>query len=192
MILERPPHLTPVVNFHLIRRALTANEVLTDAQLSRHGLSGQQFPSLTLTIRPHSRSDFETDVTFRVLDRKRLRTPQTLAHSAGLAEIRQQLHQSGQRTLPLETWAPDRGGHAQRPDATLHNEDGELLAVEMDSGYAWPTVRRKMRQFSTFTGGIIWGTTSAARTMRIKSFYPEAQVLTVDYWSSSPQTSSRG
>lgn len=183
MTLERPRRLTPVVNHHAIRRALTANEVLTDAQLRRHGLSGPQFPSLTLTVRPHSRSDFETDVTFRVLDPKRLRAPQTLAHSAGLAEIRQQLYQSGQSNLPLDTWTLDRGGHAQRPDATLHTEQGELLAVEMDSGYAWPTVRRKMRQFLEFTGGVIWGTTSDARTARIKSLYPEAQVLTVDYWS---------
>lgn len=172
-----------------MRQALQQDEVLTDIQLERRGLTGTGFPHLPLTVRPHSQSRPEVTVTFYA-SAARLRKPTTLAHSAALAEARYQLTAH----LPPEDaggWEIDHGGKMSRPDAVWKND----TAVEVDTGYAPGVVRRKMQAFEAFSGGIVWATTSPRRSARLQALYPEAHIITVDYWTpnaSSPQTSSSG
>ncbi len=179
----------PTIRQQQMRQAIQRDEVLTGAQLQRRGLDGTGFPSLPLTVRPHSQSRPEVTVTFYA-EPTRLRKPTTLAHSAALAEVRYHLT----NTLPPEQaghWAIDYGGAMSRPDAVWNEE----TAIEVDTGYAALVVRRKMKAFEAFPGGIIWATTSPRRSARLQALYPEARVMTVDYWtpgSSRPQTSSKG
>lgn len=180
---RRERRITPVVR-RLLKREMHAevetllqvDTVLTDAQLARRGLSGEGFPSITLTIRPMPRGTRELPVTFRALTEARLfREASSLTHLAGTAELRARL------SAAAECWHLDHGGRFHRPDATWRTPDGDV-AVEYDAGYTLQVARRKVRAFGTFRE-IVWGTPSALRASRLQVEFPGVDVRVLDYWS---------
>lgn len=155
---------------------LRVDTVLTDAQLARRGLDARGFPAYTTTQRPMMDSSVEHEVTFRMIDPALpIRQPQTLPHLAGLAEIRHRL------SAPAPQWQAMGGSQVAQPDAVFRSDDA-LVAVEYDAGYRGRVVERKMQAFERF-GAVIWATPSVLRSERIRSRYPAARVLTVDYWT---------
>lgn len=167
---------SPMVVQAAVRRLLTADHVLTDAQLGRLGFSGEPFPSLTLSVQPLKCSTPSHDVTFRALSRTVLDTsPTRLAHLAGTAAIRHHLQ------APAEDWQCDPRGSKIRPDAVLAAPEGQW-AVEFDAGYAHQAIQRKLRALDDSYLGIIWGVPSSARAQRLQTQYPALQVVQVQYW----------
>ena len=159
----------------LARDLLSVDHVLTDAQLARLGLSGEDFPGLTLTVRPMNDCLREEDVTFRALKEETLaRHLPRLPHYAATAAVR--------HLVGGDVWEIDHKGAELAPDAVWEH-GGQKIAVEYDAGYRPATVRRKMEAFRDEYDRIIWATPSAVRSARMAARYPQAQVLTVDYWT---------
>lgn len=181
---NRERRITPVVRRLLAaeirehaEQLLLVDGVLTDAQLARQGLSGNGFPSLTLTIRPMPRGTQEVDVTFRALSSTQLRMgPGTLTHAAGTAAIRHLVQAKG------ADWQTDQGGPWHRPDAVWRGPEGDIGA-EYDAGYTYQVARKKVAAFAEFRQ-VIWGTPSALRATRLRAEFPELDVRVVDYWTS--------
>lgn len=166
---------SPLVNAGHVQRLLAVDHVLTDAQLARFGLDGQAFPGLRLTVRPMKDSLREETVTFRALQTESLeRGLSRLPHYAATAEIRHMLGASN--------WEIDHQGFELAPDAVWRDDHGQV-AIEYDAGYRPGVVRRKMQAFAECYRETVWATPSSLRSARIQARYPQARVLTVDYWS---------
>ena len=153
------------------QEALACDLVLSGEQLGRHyGLAPQDLTGVPfvedLIVPVSTVGRTERQVRF-YLARKTLAYNEAnhLAHMAGTGEIR---HRLGVR--PGVWNAESRGALvAEIPDAEWTQPDGEVIAVEYDSGaYSMDTVRRKVMAFRQREyQGIVWGTPSEVRVRRL-------------------------
>ncbi len=156
----------------LAHEALACDLVLSGEQLGRHyGLGPQDLHGVPfvedLVLPIYNNPNSEQHTRF-YLARKTLANHDAnhLAHLAGTAEIR---HQLG---VKAGAWTAEFRGAlvAEIPDAEWTQPDGEVIAVEYDSGaYSMDTVLRKVRSFRKREyQDIVWGTPSKTRVNRLR------------------------
>lgn len=150
-------------------RSIECDGVLSNGQLKRYyGLDLGDItsrPYIETIVRP-THSDFRTEanVTFVLSNRKTARLDDTsLGHRAGTSEMR---HQMGVSSEPRSWKAEQREAlRFEEPDAYYYGEDGQIHAIEFDTGtYTANVIDDKLSTFSErgFTG-VLWGVTSVRR-----------------------------